>query len=279
MHTVEMFRTELTGVEVFRLTSVRSFPRHSHDQFGIGLIESGSHRSWSDFGSVDGNAGDVIMVNPGEMHDGEPLNGQCRSWRMVYLDPRVVYQLFDGERDVTPAALLPRVADQHQAHCFSALFQALTEMPISPEAQEECLLRTVVNAFELHSTHRTSQPLVAPSIIKAKRQMDAAPELSHPLHELAKSANTSRFRFLRAFRAATGATPHAYLMQRRVLRARQLITACMDDLTAVSLEAGFADQSHMTRAFVNQLGITPARYRSVVCAGRTRAISFKTRRD
>jgi hypothetical protein len=127
MHTVETFRTELPGVEVFRLTSIRSFPRHSLDQFGIGLIESGGHRSWSGFGSVDGNAGDIIMVNPGEMHDGEPLNGQCRSWRMVYLDPRVVYQLFDGERDLTPVALLPRVVDQRQAHCFSDLFQALTE--------------------------------------------------------------------------------------------------------------------------------------------------------
>lgn len=275
VHTVETFRTEQPGVDAFRLASNRRFPRHSHDQFGIGLIESGSHRSWSGFGWIEGSAGDVIMVNPGEMHDGEPLYGQGRCWRMIYLDPNVVYQLFDGDRDVRTAALLPRVFDQRQSQHFLALFHALTEGPSNPEHREECLLSTVVSAFEYHSTHCDSKNQLDPSIARAKQLIDAIPELPHALQQLATLANTSRFRFLRAFYAATGATPHAYLIQQRVRLARQLIAGCKD-LTQVSLEAGFADQSHMTRAFVKQLGITPARYRAAVCTGRTRAISFKT---
>ena len=66
-----------------------AFPRHSHDHFGIGLMTSGAQRSWSLIGNVESEAGDVIMVNPGEMHDGAPI-GRVRSWRIIYLDPALV---------------------------------------------------------------------------------------------------------------------------------------------------------------------------------------------
>lgn len=54
------------------LVSNHIFPRHSHDQFGVGVIDFGAQHSWSGIGRVDASAGDIIMVNPGEMHDGEP---------------------------------------------------------------------------------------------------------------------------------------------------------------------------------------------------------------
>ncbi len=40
--------------------------------------------------SVNASAGDVIMVNPGEIHDGAPLDVNARGWRMVYFDPDLV---------------------------------------------------------------------------------------------------------------------------------------------------------------------------------------------
>ena len=60
------------------LFSNHTFPRHSHDQFGIGIMTSGAQRSWSVIGQVESEAGDVIMVNPGEMHDGMPVDGFAR---------------------------------------------------------------------------------------------------------------------------------------------------------------------------------------------------------
>lgn len=83
------------------------------------------------------------------------------------------------------------------------------------------------------------------------------------LTELAALAGVSRFQFLRAFTGEIGTTPHAYLIQRRVCIARQLFAAGEIPAQA-AISAGFADQSHMTRAFVHYLGITPARYRAAV---------------
>lgn len=43
----------------------------------------GAQRSWSSLGKVESHTGDIIMVNPGEMHDGAPIDG-VRGWHIVY---------------------------------------------------------------------------------------------------------------------------------------------------------------------------------------------------
>ena len=72
------------------LVSNHHFPRHSHDQFSIGVIAFGAQRSWSGAGQVSAPAGDVIMANPGEMHDGVPLDNNARQWRMIYIEPALL---------------------------------------------------------------------------------------------------------------------------------------------------------------------------------------------
>jgi AraC-like DNA-binding protein len=76
------------------------------------------------------------------------------------------------------------------------------------------------------------------------------------LDDLGTLAELSKFYLLRAFRRAYGLTPHAYQMQLRLARAWQLI-ADRTRLSWVAYEAGFADQSHLTRRFATQFGVTP----------------------
>ena len=73
----------------------------------------------------------------------------------------------------------------------------------------------------------------------------------------------SRFQLLRGFTRDVGITPHAYLIQKRIGLCRRLLAAGQS-LADAALLAGFADQSHMTRAFVRQFGITPGRYKSAL---------------
>jgi AraC-like DNA-binding protein len=80
---------------------------------------------------------------------------------------------------------------------------------------------------------------------------------------LAALSGVSRFQLLRGFAREIGITPHAYLVQRRVLLARRFLADGQTPAQA-AVRAGFADQSHMTRAFVRQLGVTPSRYRAAV---------------
>ncbi len=80
--------------------------------------------------------------------------------------------------------------------------------------------------------------------------------------ELAALAHVSEFHFSRLFRAATGASPHRYVLGRRVARARELLTRTELPVAAVAARCGFADASHLTRHTRRALGTTPAALRA-----------------
>ena len=91
----------------------------------------------------------------------------------------------------------------------------------------------------------------------------AEAHLAEPLtvEELAGAACLSTFHFARAFRAATGRTPHAWVTERRVARARRLLADPALPLAQVALAAGFASQSHFGQVFRQEVGATPGAYR------------------
>ncbi len=81
------------------------------------------------------------------------------------------------------------------------------------------------------------------------------------LDELARVGCLSPYHFVRAFKSATGRTPHRYVMDRRVARARALLGAGDLPLADVGGLCGFASQAHFTRAFKRAIGATPGAYR------------------
>ncbi|HWT35537.1 MAG TPA: AraC family ligand binding domain-containing protein, partial [Paraburkholderia sp.] len=87
---VQMLRCALEGIEATVAHTTHTFARHSHDRFGMGVVIAGGQRSASGRGPVEARATDVITVNPGEVHDGSPLDERGRAWRMLYFTPSLV---------------------------------------------------------------------------------------------------------------------------------------------------------------------------------------------
>ena len=86
------------------------------------------------------------------------------------------------------------------------------------------------------------------------------------LADLAGLAQLSAFHFLRKFRDQFGCPPHAYVIGRRIERAKRQLARRDIPLKVVAADCGFSDQSHMTRLFRRLLATTPAEYRSAVTA-------------
>ncbi|WP_088347995.1 MULTISPECIES: AraC family transcriptional regulator [Rhodomicrobium] len=89
-------------------------------------------------------------------------------------------------------------------------------------------------------------------------------EFSRPLGiaEMAAACDLSTGFFLRAFKAATGQTPHHLLMSRRVAEARRLLRQTRDSAGEIAHLTGFSSQPHMTTVFKRLIGVTPAAYRA-----------------
>jgi len=105
-----MLRCSIAGVEAVSARSRHSFPRHTHDRFGIGVIDCGAHRSLSGRGMVEAGPGDTITVNPGEVHDGMPIGDGGRSWRMLYIDPSLVADILRDMSEGRTAEIEPKLA-------------------------------------------------------------------------------------------------------------------------------------------------------------------------
>ena len=260
--SIRFHECSLAGIDAMTAATERTFPRHTHDQYGIGVIDTGGHASWSGRGNVEAGPGAFVCVNPGEVHDGRAIGGRPRSWRILYFEPA---QLDEMRADILEGAhepftfAEPVFADPGLRRLFESAFAHVTARNPSELAREAAILDLVARL----ARHSTARPRLdegpTARIRHARERIDAHPAEPITLADLAKEAGLSRYQLLRAFARELGLTPHAYILQRRIALARRLIRGGTT-LADAAGAAGFYDQSHLHRCFVRQFGVTPRRY-------------------
>lgn len=211
---------------------------------------------------VEAVPGDIITVNPAEVHDGIPLADRPRCWRMLYFDEPVLREAASGLADDASTAYefhAPVLRDACAVSLFDNLFRLCNDGQndkMDALLKEEFLLGLLARLGE---PRRKRESGIAAGIVRAKAAIDASPAHAFTLSELAALSGVNPFRTIRMFSRATGFTPHAYLMQRRVELARELIRGG-NGLANAAMTAGFSDQSHLTRTFSARFGYTPGVY-------------------
>lgn len=245
------------GTLAIEARSVRAFPRHWHDEFGIGLILAGAHASASGRGEVEAGAGAIITVNPGEVHDGRPIGG-ARVWRMLYIKPELVTAVQENfaPESLADSEFTAPVYDRPDLrNLFLTLYCAATEK--TGDTGKMAFDIALGEAALVLCAARKPSLRASAAIMTAKEYLHDRQDGPVTLSDLASACDLSPFHLNRAFRATFGIPPHTYLLQLRVARARRLIEEGKT-LSASAAEAGFADQSHMTRIFTRQFGYSPS---------------------
>ena len=253
----------MPGVEAVEADTRQTFARHIHEQFGIGVIDRGAQKSLSCQGTVEAGAGSAIAVNPGEIHDGAPISDDGRAWKILYFDPALIVDtvghISEGKTRIFEFSF-PVFAEAGVAACFRRLYTLMTAdaEPSTAMRREELLLSLLAATMRGQEAFTRNEDVPA-AVLRAQCRIDDDPAAPISLADLAQESGLSRFQVLRAFSKATGLTPHAYIVQRRAHLARRLIASGMP-LAEAALASGFADQSHMTRLFMRQFGISPRMY-------------------
>jgi AraC-like DNA-binding protein len=257
-HRSLVFASPWSGIYCTHTQSGRHFGRHSHATYGFGLLEHGAHKSLSGRGHVEAYAGDVITTNPGEVHDGRPLGGPSRRWRIVYVEP----ELLGGHAEITR----PVIEDARLRRVLRRLFHRMENWRAGRDADALACEESLAEAWALlMARHGTLPPLrEAGAELRKVRDRLADDPLDPPsLADMAAMAGLSKYQVLRRFEKTYGLPPHAWLLQRRAERARALIRDGLT-LAAAAAASGFSDQSHMTRIFVRQFGFTPGAWQKTV---------------
>jgi AraC-like DNA-binding protein len=257
----------LPGVDLLQARYVtHRYNRHTHEGYVIALIEDGAEE-FEYGGSLErAGTGSLVLVNPDTVHTGQAAVPEGWAYRCLYPSIEVVSGIADdlGAPRGTPFFPDPIVADPDAARLVRAVHRSGEH---GDALATSSLFRTMVEAVLRHA--RPGAHLDEPDGTAARmsRAVEEAREILHEslldppsLEELAAAVGVGAFPLLRAFRAATGLPPHAYLNQQRVRRARRLLDAGLRP-AEVAARTGFADQAHLTRHFKRTVGVPPGAYR------------------
>lgn len=256
-----------TGIETLRAHfKGHAYDPHWHDSFLVGVTEQGVQQFNCRRTKHQSTPGKVFLLEPGDIHDGEAPTEDGFTYRMLYLDPqwlqREINAVFDNAPDRSQLNFANTLTtDVRLAHATDLAFRALHqgELKIVRQTALDGLLERLTR--HLHWRARYGEdprlPLVAK---KAQEYLHANAHHDIGLDQLAAVTGVDRFRLTRAFKAAFGIAPHAYLVQLRLATARRMLARGQQP-ALVAMELGFADQSHLGRWFVRAYGLTPALYR------------------
>ncbi|MFD9903656.1 AraC family transcriptional regulator [Streptomyces sp. NPDC059063] len=242
-----------------------SFDRHSHEQLSVGVIEQGAEGLHLPGGTVVIPAGQLVVLNPGQVHTGFAAEESGWRYRMFYFDVAMVDELARahlGARDVW----FPDTAVR-DAELFAGLRRVhrAQERADDPLTAESLLLDGLGAVLRRHA--RTGPVSSDGAATDVRRGPDLARQVLHDrwtepvtVAELSAAASMPRASLIAAFRQAYGLPPHAYLLRLRANRARRLLLAGQRP-AEVAAATGFSDQAHLTRVFKRYFGVTPGAVR------------------
>ena len=260
LHLKELGGLEMLSAQYYH----QEFSRHVHEGFCIGVIEEGAQRFYRTGGNHVAPKGDIILVNADEIHTGSSAVETGWRYRAIYPTPEILDAL---TRDVistkgfVPWFTQAVVHDQGLAQQLRLLFDLL-EQPNNLLLKETMFLSTTAWLISRYSQTKPFPLTLNDSksvILNIKDMIASLPEHDFSLSELAASAHLSQWHFLRQFKKHVGFSPHAWLIQSRILKAQKLLRQGIS-ISDVSQRCSFSDQSHFTRHFKNTLGITPGGY-------------------
>ena len=104
---------------------------------------------------------------------------------------------------------------------------------------------------------RRTRVLASSEVRRATDYLMAHLSEAVPLAALAGLTGLSQWHFARAFKAATGMSPHRWQLNARVAKAEELLLSGSMPQAQIALEVGFAEQSHLCRVFKNVIGVSP----------------------
>lgn len=240
-----------------------AYEPHRHDTYAIGITAAGVQTFRYRGSRRVCLPGQLHILHPDETHDGAAGTDEGFGYRILYIAPELV-------RDALAGRALPFVANPVQeltpAVRSIASLLADIEEPISELSSAEIAATIADGLLWLSGQPHRSRATIDVKAVKLVRDYLAAHAREQTSASILEGiAGIDRFTIARHFRWAFGTSPDRYRTLRRLELARATIESGQP-LARVAAEAGFSDQSHLTRHFKRTYGLTPARWMALTAA-------------
>lgn len=242
------------------------FEPHWHDTWAVGVVLKGAHdNSPRHDGSGVVTLGQVTLLEPGQLHAGYAIGSTPCQYLMLYLPNALLNDIDQWQKG--PRSVIPRHGFRSPRLAQGLLAASALEDVSHPleRLNAEVVWNDLLTDFvgEVTGSFGSEQDGIVRSVSRAaeRARQYLHDNLKNPfsLDQLAHAAGVSKYHLCRVFTASYGMPPQLYLRQIRVQRARDLLRGT-GSLSDIAFQAGFADQSHLGRAFKRVHGVTPGAY-------------------
>ena len=244
--------------------SAACYQTHSHDEFSFGVIDAGSATYLNLKQDNRISQGTTVTINPGDAHSCNPDAGEW-SYRMLFIDTHWVgelqRELFNSNNQDYLAFNQVLQSNPTLFTQFDSLFKQLCESE-NKLAAETLLIEYLQVLFGKDFNTQSNQKALDNFHIHRVQEL-IMDQLDSPwsLDDFCAETGLSRYHLIRSFKQQYGQAPHAYQLNQRINRAKQLLQQG-NGLAETALELGFADQSHFQRHFKKRVAVTPKSYQS-----------------
>ncbi len=235
---------------------------HAHAQYQLTLY-AGAPRRFNVAGHrFTGDTRTSVIIEADEPHASVPIDDEHTALRTFYVDPRMMQAAADAvwHGRGTVAFVGPCLTDESTVAMLHAAHRSLEDGGLEGDVSFCAALEQLVRR---HAAPSGPARKLARSDCRTEQVRDLLVDRvaeNVRLDELARVAELSPFHLIRLFRLRYGVTPFAYQRNVRVERARDALR-CGQSLAEIAANLGFADQSHLGRAFRKVMGATPGQYR------------------
>ncbi|MDM9383419.1 AraC family transcriptional regulator [Chlorogloeopsis sp. ULAP01] len=210
------------------------------------------------------NHGDIAIIPAGISH-------RC-NWNtsvqfiILAIESALLKQVGQDWVDCDRIELIPHFMTRQDV-LLQGIFCALREELESKKIGGYLLIDSIKTTLAIHllRNYCTTQPklftytdgLPTLKLQQVKEYINEHLEQDVKLSEIAAIAQMSQYHFLRLFKQGMGVTPHQYILQCRIDKAKYLLQHSELSIADIAVRVGFCDQSHLTRYFKRIVGVTP----------------------
>ena len=248
-------------------------PEHTHERHTLIIgTDNKLNAEWSidgQFKTLQYNKGDVFVIPAGVPH--KAYWKQESEGIMLAIEPKTIANAATDSLYKEPLELLPKfaAADLCLLQIAQWLLIELQQNQIGSSLYIESLIAMVkIHLLRNYCTVKQHIPNYSGGLAQHKLKKAIAFMHEHldgdlKLTEIANLVTMSPYHFARMFKQSTGFAPHQYLVQQRIIKAKELLRYSNLAIADIGYEVGYKNPSHFARVFRQHTQVSPKAYRDI----------------
>ncbi|MBQ8321662.1 MAG: AraC family transcriptional regulator [Clostridia bacterium] len=241
---------------------------HIHSEIEILYIKSGSAQVFVSDQKITANAGDIILVNPMEVHSviadrDVPYHQRCVCFDTSLLPDNVLAdELVSGESFADNLYKADYAVTTVISECFEKLFSAVSNNSDTLLFESAAYVSLVFAAIKKHGhikkRKQKGQKVIFSSMIQGYLSEHFSEAITS--EDAARELFYTQSYFCRLFRENFGVPFLEYLSMYRISKAKMMLSDGNAKISQVAEQVGFLDHSYFSRCFKRFVGVSPSEY-------------------